>query len=135
MADLMNQRFKEHIDSLHPSFQRLMGMPSLKVDELARDMPTNGIYLFSEGSDHLYVGRSTRLRSRIKGHSLAGATHREAAFAFLLARDATGQTKASYKPEGSRSHLMSDPAFAAAFTEAKGKESPTPRRGIDHAAV
>ncbi|KKK77450.1 hypothetical protein LCGC14_2853490 [marine sediment metagenome] len=94
-------------------------MPALKVDELARDMPTNGIYLLSEGSHHLYAGRSTRLRSRIKRHSRAGAAHNVAAFAFLLARDATGRIEASYKPEGSRSDLMLDPVFSAAFTDAK----------------
>lgn len=115
----MNERFKKYIDSLDPSLQRLIDKPPLKVEELPHSMPRSGIYLLSEGAEHLYAGRSTRLRSRIRGHSRESATHRQAAFAFRLTRAATGQTEASYKPEGSRSHLMSDPAFAAAFTEAK----------------
>lgn len=42
-----------------------------------------------------------------------------AAFAFRLAREATGYLDASYKKEGSRSKLMQDPDFLAAFDQAK----------------
>jgi len=43
-----------------------------------------------------------------------------AAFAFRLARKATGHLKASYKKDDrSRPALMKIPAFQAAFTEAK----------------
>lgn len=44
-----------------------------------------------------------------------------AAFAFRLAREATGQTRATYKKEGSRPALMKDPAFVAAFHAAKAR--------------
>ncbi len=115
----MDSQFKSHIESLKPAYGRLMAMVPCKVTDLPQRMPKKGIYLLSEDSSHLYVGRSKGLKERIRRHSRPGATHRHAAFAFLLARDATGQTEASYKPEGSRSDLMLDPAFAAAFTEAK----------------
>jgi hypothetical protein len=44
-----------------------------------------------------------------------------AAFAFRLAREQTGNLKASYKPEGSRADLMRDPAFVTAFETAKAR--------------
>jgi len=44
-----------------------------------------------------------------------------AAFAIRLAREATGQVKASYKSEGSRAALVKDDAFCAAFANAKAR--------------
>lgn len=53
-------------------------------------------------------------------HCRPGATHRQAAFAFQLAREVTGKTVASYRAgEGSREGLMLDAVFAAAFIAAK----------------
>ncbi len=43
--------------------------------------------------------------------SLAGATYKQAAFAFQLAREMTNNTKATYKTEGSRAWLMQQPDF------------------------
>jgi hypothetical protein len=54
-------------------------------------------------------------------HGSAGATHKQAAFAFRLAREATGNLKASYKKEGSRAHLMESPEFKIAFELAKAR--------------
>jgi hypothetical protein len=48
--------------------------------------------------------------------AVPGATHRQAAFAFLLARESTGRTKASYKAgTDSRAGLMLDPGFEQAL--------------------
>jgi hypothetical protein len=44
-----------------------------------------------------------------------------AAFAFRLAREKTGRLAASYTTAGSRADLMRDPAFLAAFNEAKAR--------------
>lgn len=85
-------------------------------------MPKQGVYLFTGNGDHLYVGRSSKMRSRYGRHCNPGATHRMAAFAFKLAREATGKTTASYKAgEDSRSGLMLNPEFRAAFDAAKGR--------------
>ena len=65
---------------------------------------------------------SNSLRGRYGRHCRPGATHRQAAFAFQLAREATGKTIASYRAgEGSRDGLMLDPLFAAAFAAAKDR--------------
>ncbi|HEX7455398.1 MAG TPA: hypothetical protein VF296_05080, partial [Gallionella sp.] len=60
------------------------------------------------------------IKKRIGRHSRPGATHRMAAFAFRLAREATGNLEATYKKdESSRSALMEDEKFVAAFDAAK----------------
>jgi len=90
--------------------------------KLPLDMPLSGVYLFSEGQTHLYVGRSNNLRSRHGRHCKPGATHKQAAFAFQLARHQTGHLTASYKPgAGSRAGLMELPEFHEAFVSAKAR--------------
>ncbi len=115
----MNQHFAEVVEILDISFRRLLAMEPVTPVSLPKGMPKEGIYLFSESRNHLYVGRSRDIRGRIARHSRPGATHRMAAFAFRLAREVTGHLDASYKTEGSRSELMQYPDFRAAFDKAK----------------
>ena len=64
----------------------------------------------------------------------AGATSKQAAFAFLLAREATGRTRASYRTGAdSRAGLMLDPAFAAAFYGAKQRIKAMEYRYVEEA--
>ena len=75
----MNPRFAALVDSLEPSVQRLMAMDPVTFPTLPRQMPTSGIYLLSEGEQHLYVGRSRNIRGRLGRHCRPGATYRMAA--------------------------------------------------------
>lgn len=111
--------FTHVVESLQPSFERLIAQDPRKSVKLGADLPAAGVYLFSENGRHLYVGRSNNLRRRMQRHGSQGATYKQAAFAFRLAREQTGNIKASYKTEGSRAFLMQDPAFVQAFTAAK----------------
>jgi hypothetical protein len=115
----MDYRFKKFVESLHPSFEQLVAMSPVKIGVLPRNMPKAGIYLFSEGQSHLYVGRTNRIRQRLGEHSRPSSTHNTAPFAFRLAREVTGHIAASYTPDGSRSELQEDPHFREAFTAAK----------------
>jgi hypothetical protein len=111
--------FADMVSSLHPKLNELLASPAHPYLHLPRKLPDRGVYLFSEGEEHLYVGRSNSLRRRISAHCSPGSDHRKAAFAFRVAREATGRVIAAYKPEGSRSNLAQDPEFSAAFTIAK----------------
>ena len=114
----MDSKFAALVEHLAPKLAQLLAMPALSNGALPRTMPRSGIYLFTENGRHLYVGRSNELRGRYRNH--CGATERGAPFAILLAREATGRTRASYHTgANSRAGLMLDPAFAAAFTAAK----------------
>ena len=116
----MDPKFEALVDSLAPKLESLRSMPPLRAGVLPRNMPVSGVYLFSENGKPMYVGRSNVLRKRYGRHCLPGATHKQAAFAFQLARRATGKTKATYKAgKESRKGLMQDSAFIAAFKDAK----------------
>jgi predicted GIY-YIG superfamily endonuclease len=118
----MDTKFLALVEGLKPLLQRLLEMQPVKPDRLPALMPSAGVYLLSEGGHHLYVGRSNNIRGRIGRHSRPGATHRMAAFAFRLAREVTGNLRASYrKGKGSRAALMEEPEFSTAFTEAKAR--------------
>ena len=114
----MNEIFREHVERLHPTFELLMRMEPVTVLSLPKQVPQSGIYLFSEGATHLYVGRSKRLRSRLQYHC---GTADDAPFAFKLARHETGNVKATYTSAGSRRALLEAPAFSAAYQRAKNR--------------
>ena len=116
----MDQKFAALVETLAPKLEWLLDMPSSTYGALPRDMPQSGVYLFTEAGRHLYVGRSNVLRGRYGRHCRPGATYRQAAFAFQLAREKTGRTQPAYRAgEDSRAGLMLDPAFATAFAAAK----------------
>ena len=118
----MDSKFISHVETLKPQLKSLLSMPAITPVTLPSKMFRKGVYLLSEGEKHLYVGRSNDIKKRISGHSRPGATHRMAAFAFRLAREATGNLIATYKNgEGSRSTLMEDENFVAAFDAAKAR--------------
>jgi hypothetical protein len=120
---MLNPDFRELIASFPQTLDALVSMPPMTIATLppGRGMPVSGIYWFSEGSDSIYVGRSKAIRSRLMSHARPNAGHNSASFAFLLAREATGQLKASYTRTGSRADLERDPVFAQAFSTAKAR--------------
>jgi hypothetical protein len=116
----VDTKFAVLVEHLAPKLARLRAAAPLRYGALPRNMPKSGVYLFTESGRHLYVGRSNDLRGRYGRHCRPGATHRQAALAFLLAREATGRTVAAYRAGAdSRAGLMLSPAFAAAFEAAK----------------
>ncbi|MCA7023198.1 GIY-YIG nuclease family protein [Stenotrophomonas acidaminiphila] len=117
----MHERFRQHVEFLHPSFESLLRSAHFTFGLLPKDLPRAGIYLFSEADRHLYVGRTNSIRKRLQQHCRPGSTHNSAPFAFRLAREARNALKATYKKEGSRAHLIQDPEFAKAFTAAKAR--------------
>jgi hypothetical protein len=117
----MDEAFKQYVESLHPSFEQLMRMAPVAIARLPKKLPSKCIYLFSEGDNHLYVGRTRKFRNRLRQHSIPAAHHNQAVFAFKLAREVTGFTEASYTSQGSRRALLDDPRFAEAFGKAEAQ--------------
>lgn len=115
----MNPKFVALVEMLEPAFQRLIHMPPVSAEKLPREMPTKGIYLFSDGDEHLYVGRSNNIRRRIGLHCRPGSQHNQATFAFRMARHQTGRNEAAYTTSGSRSEMVKDPEFGPAFVACK----------------
>lgn len=115
----MHEAFRQYVESLHGSFERLISMEPTSIETLRLPIPSACIYLFSEDGTHLYAGRTRHLRNRLRQHSIPAAQHNQAVFAFRMAREITGNLVASYTPEGSRAALLVLPEFAAAFIAAK----------------
>jgi hypothetical protein len=76
----MNRRFQRDVEQLEPKFKQLISMSPVTIATLPRVMPDSGVYLLSEKASHLYVGRSRRLRQRLRYH--CADRYREASFAF-----------------------------------------------------
>jgi len=127
----MNSDFQQLVDSLEPKFIALLAMPPVRYSILPTQMSERGIYLFSEGDHHLYVGRTNRLRQRLAGHCRASSNHFSATFAFRITRKQTGFHKASYSKTGSRAELVRDLTFGAAFVEAKARISTMDLRFVE----
>ena len=113
----MDPKCAKLIETLPPKLDALLAMKPLRHGSIPMSLLMKGVYLFSKGKKDLYVGRSNVLRKRFHRHF----THpRGAAFAFLLARKATGR-KRNYKKGsgGTGAELLKDPVFKAAFDRAR----------------
>jgi hypothetical protein len=117
----VNAKFAAIVEGLEPKFQQLMQIEPVSAERLPVNMPKQGIYLFSDGEHHLYVGRSDNIRRRIRLHCRPGSQHNQATFAFRMARQETGRTQAAYTTTGSRVTLVADDVFGPAFIACKAR--------------
>lgn len=117
----MSPKFQSLIDQIQPLFERLQEMKPVQKKDFPLSSVKRGVYLFTDPKDgHLYVGRSNHIRRRWGLHCNLGSTHNQASFAFKLAREATGNTEASYQPgSNSREGLLKDSNFKSEFEAAK----------------
>jgi predicted GIY-YIG superfamily endonuclease len=115
----MDKKFAELIATMEPKRMALIKMSPVTRNTLPKGMPVPGVYLLSEQGQHLYVGRSNRIRKRLGRHCQPSAGHNKASFAFLLAKKECGIGKATYKKDSSRKMQLREPKFKAAFDNAK----------------
>ena len=118
-GDMVHQRFAALVDQLEVKCQELLAMPPVAAEDVPRDTPRGGIYLFSEGDEHLYAGR-TKGPIRVRIRQQFGANANAASFPWLIAREFTGR-KATYKKNGSRSDLLADAKFCTAYENARNR--------------
>jgi hypothetical protein len=128
---MMNERFTSLVESLEPGFRQLVAMDPVRYSDLPARLPRQAVYLFSEGDEHLYVGRTNNLRNRLLGHCAPGAGRYSAVFAFRLARETTGLLNATYRPEEPRVELTEDPVFDAVFAAARIRVSQMELRFVE----
>lgn len=85
----MTTKSIERWDQLHAALRmhldELLSCTPVADTKLLPRQP--GIYLFTEQGNHLYVGRSRKLRGRIRGHSKPTSRTNQAHFAVHLARE------------------------------------------------
>jgi len=115
----MDKIFQQLLRGLHEKYLVLILMPPVNIDTVPTNCPIGGVYLFSENGENLYVGRTKRKISvRLKGHV---NTADDCPFAWHLAREEMGVKKATYKKQGSRKHLLSQPEFRKAYESSKDR--------------
>jgi hypothetical protein len=117
----MDEGFRAYVESLHGAFEHLTKMKPVTAATLPRILPKQCVYLFSENGRPLYVGRTRKLRQRMRNHCGVASAHNQAVFAFKLAREVTGKTLVQYTVEGSRKNLLSDDWFSQAFSDCKSR--------------
>jgi predicted GIY-YIG superfamily endonuclease len=117
----MHAIFSEMVETLHPSFERLMAMEPHAGLPPPTKIPVSGVYLFSEGDDPLYVGRSNRLRKRYFLHTRPGSQHNQASFAFRIAAKILELPPATYMKAGGRKEIAVTESFIREFSAAKAR--------------
>lgn len=117
----MDASFQSRLHSIVGSFQRLRESPGITFPLGRQALPNKGIYLFSEGDDHLYVGRSDNIRGRLGLHSRPGSDYFQASFATLLAKEKC-KLVADYKyRRADPLHFANQQTFREAFAASKAR--------------
>jgi len=112
----LHSSFARKMENLPKRLKELLDMPIRRKGETWPSDKVSGVYLFSEAGMPLYVGRSRNIKGRFRAHTTL--SHNSGSFAFRIARETTGMTQATYRPDGSRANLQDDPRFRAAFLDA-----------------
>jgi hypothetical protein len=115
----LDTKFADSISTLHDRLETLLRCPSFTFRTKPSLLPPSVVYLFSEDSRPLYVGRSNNFRQRLGNHCQQSSRANQSAFAFRLAREASGLTGAAYAGPNTRGGLMINPVFLDGFKVAK----------------
>ena len=78
----MRSGFQKIVDQMEPLFQALLASPPHTVENGLRNLPHRGVYAFYENGRAIYVGRSTRMRPRIREHGAESSRQGTATFAY-----------------------------------------------------
>jgi len=109
--------FTQAVNDVEEKCSTLLNSPRYALDSLPRSVPQSGIYMFSEGGLALYVGRTNKMRNRLRYHT--ASNHNQATFAFLLAREETGK-KATYKKLGFSQRSLERPGVSVSIRQSAG---------------
>ncbi|MHB8086051.1 MAG: GIY-YIG nuclease family protein [Dehalococcoidia bacterium] len=112
----MYKKFEEYTDEMENLLRQLKSSKLMSAKDL-QDIPSQGIYVLYEKSRPIYVGRSNRMRQRLKEHGQDRSTHNSATFAFKLAKESAVELGINVKRM--RSILEKDPKFSKLFGQAK----------------
>ena len=82
-------------------------------------VPDRGIYVFYNGDNPIYVGRTNRMRQRLQEHGRPGSTHNSATLAFAVAYLIAANQGMDSIDAFSREELQRDPEFKKWFDATK----------------
>ena len=117
----MNERFKELTDGMPSRLQSLLEQPLIAIDDIGiTKVPQKGVYVFFEGNKPIYVGRSNRLKDRLKEHSQGGSAHYSATLAVIIAKKNTSTLQIKERKQ-TNEQLMKNRDFVEEFIAAKDR--------------
>jgi len=124
----MNNEFKRLVDQLPGLLERLVRSPLIPWSNLD-NLPKSGIYVFYEDEKPIYVGRTNRMKDRIREHGRQRSKHNSAPFAFNLAKKVAKEKGLNVSKF--RAKLEGDSNFANLFSDAKERVSKMSVRVIE----
>ena len=116
----MNAKFEKIINTFPALMEKLNKSHFITREDLKK-IPDRGIYVFYDGKKPIYVGRSERLKSRLREHSNQSSSQTSATFAFNLAKSRA--KKLGIDISGNRKILEQDPHFSPIYKEEKNRVS------------
>ena len=87
----MDPEFAKIVAELPSLLEKLQASTPLTIETGLRQLPQKGVYAFYENDEPIYVGRSNRIRSRIREHGAESSGHESATFAYKLLLDELGE--------------------------------------------
>jgi len=109
----MNERFKELTDRMPLRLRSLLEQPLIAIDDIGiTQVPQKGVYVFFEGNKPIYVGRSNRMKKRLREHSQRSSDHYSATLAFKMVKQKKERTQTNEQ-------LMKNSDFVKEFEAAK----------------
>jgi len=119
----MNERFKNLTDKMPLLLQSLLKQPPIRIEDIGiTQVPQKGIYVFFEESKPIYVGRSNRLKQRLREHSQSSSDHFNATLAFRIAKNSDISTQMK-KEKKTNQQMMENSDFTEQFEAAKERIS------------
>lgn len=107
------KRFHDAVERMPMLFEQLMSCALLEMKAQAGWKGLPAIYVFYDADgEPCHTGRTRNLQGRVRAHT--ANSHHSASFAFKSTRHILNLS-ATYRPEGSRAHLMNDLVFKAEF--------------------
>jgi len=111
------EHFGAIIRKLPTLLERLRSSPVITRQDLAK-VPERGIYVFYEDGRPVYVGRSRRMRARLREHGQQSSDRYSATFALLLAQEEAEERGIDCKSMR-KAQLVQDNRFQPLFLAAK----------------
>jgi hypothetical protein len=111
----VNAQFKKIIGTLPDLMEKLNKSQMYERDD-TDSFPEKGIYVFFEDGKALYVGRSDRMKERVREHGRRSSGHNSATFAFLLAKEIAGK---KINLSQNRKDVEKDPEFKQIYEKMK----------------
>jgi len=111
--------------------QLLLEQPLIAIDDIGvTHVPQKGVYVLFEGNKPIYVGRSNRMKNRLKEHSQRSSDHYSATLAFRIAKQNTIALQ-NIERKQTNEQLMKNSDFVEEFEAAKDRIARTKIRFIE----